>query len=169
MLLIHGIYQFRPKRIAFRNDYCLSCAQPRRSAQFRTFDAAHLFWVPILPLGFRKRWICTACGHQPHVNPGTRRGFKWAGLFILILLGATSWAVTVESDTATMIWIMRVGAPLGSILVAAHLFRTRRDLSLSQRLKTIPTASDTTCPFCFAQLLTLTSQTSCPLCGVVRS
>lgn len=36
VLIIHGMYRFRPKRIAFRNDYCLSCAQLQRSVQIRT-------------------------------------------------------------------------------------------------------------------------------------
>jgi len=52
MLIINGIYRFRPKHVAFPNDYCLSCSQPRRSVQIRTFDTLHIFWIPILPLGF---------------------------------------------------------------------------------------------------------------------
>src|SRR5881396_2072394 len=37
------------------------------------------------------------------------------------------------------------------------------------RLASLPPATDTVCPLCGAQLLTLASQYSCPVCRVVRS
>ncbi len=51
MLLVYGIYNFRPKRTAFRNDYCLFCARPRRSEEIRSFDVCHLFWIPFASAG----------------------------------------------------------------------------------------------------------------------
>ena len=56
MVIIHGVYHWSPKQVEFRNDYCLSCSAQRRAIRVRTFDVAHLFWIPILPLGFWKRW-----------------------------------------------------------------------------------------------------------------
>ena len=57
MLLVNGLYHFRPTRVAFRNDFCMSCHLPRRSVQIRTFDVWHLFRIPILPLGFPRRYV----------------------------------------------------------------------------------------------------------------
>ena len=168
MLIIHGMYNFGPKRLAFRNDYCLSCEQPRRSVQLRTFDVWHLFWIPLLPLGFWKRWRCTECGRLPHVNPKTRRPFKWAGLFVLLVFSTAFWAMPVDPESVALIWVIRIGAPLGAILTIVHLLRTPKDPSLKERLNAIQHASDTTCPFCGAQLLMLASSCSCPVCGVVR-
>ena len=168
MSIIHGVYHFQAKRLAFRNDYCLSCGQARRSAQIRTFDVAHAFWIPILPLGFWKRWICTTCGRQPHVSTKTRRPFKWAALFVLLLLGVVFWAVPPPSDFVAGTWVMRIGAPLGAILVLVHLLRTSKDPSRKDLLRVIQPASETVCPFCGAQMLVLASQCSCPVCGVVR-
>jgi hypothetical protein len=85
VLIFYGFYRFQQKRVAFRNDYCRSCAQPRRSVQIRSFNAGHIFWIPILPLGYYKRWLSTACGRDPHVLRGRRPGFKWAGLIILMI------------------------------------------------------------------------------------
>jgi hypothetical protein len=164
MLVIHGVYHFRPRRTAFRNDYCLFCEQPRRSVQFRTFDAAH----PILPLGFQKRWICTTCKRQPDVNTKTRRSFKWAGLFALLVL-TLFWAAPVTPDFVAGAWIIRIGAPLGAILLIVHLVRTPKDVSRAERLRSVPPAADTLCPFCNTELLILASQCSCPSCGVVRA
>jgi len=169
LLVIHGMYRFRPNRIAFRNDYCLSCAQRRRSVQIRTFDAYHIFWIPFLPPGFHKRWFCTACNQEPHVHPGTRRGFKWAGFVVLLILTAAVWAVSPEPDEPLVFhWAIRVALPLGAILTLVHLLRTSKDLSLQEKLAAIPPASDTVCPCCGATLLLLSSQASCPSCGILR-
>ncbi len=168
MLIIHGMYNFRPKRLAFRNDYCLPCGQPRRSVQIRTFDVWHIFWIPLLPLGFWKRWRCIECGRLPHVNPKTRRPFKWLGFFVLLVFSAAFWSMPVEPDFVTGAWIIRIGAPLGAILTLVHLRRTSKEQSLKEKLATIHPASDTICPFCGTQLLILASDCSCPVCGVVR-
>ena len=84
MFIIHGAYHFWPKPVAFRDDYCLSCQSPRRSIAIRTLDVGHIFWIPVLPVGFWKHWKCISCGKDPHVNPKTRRSFLWAGLLCLI-------------------------------------------------------------------------------------
>jgi hypothetical protein len=168
LFIFHGIYQFRPKRVAFRNDYCLSCAQPFRSVQIRSFDAWHIFWIPILPLGFHKRWHCTNCGRAPHIYPGTRRGFKWAGLVVLLILTAMFWAVPLTPDVLVPGWVFRIGSPLGAILTLVHLLRAPKDPSLKENLATVPPASDTACPFCGSALLLLSSQCSCPKCGILR-
>jgi len=168
LLIVHGVYQFRPKRVAFRNDYCLSCAQPRRAVQIRSFDAWHIFWIPVLPLGFHKRWRCTNCGRQPHIYPGTRRGFKWAGFVVLMFFTVACWAVPLTPDSLILAWVIRLAAPAGAILTLIHLLRTRKDPSLKERLAAVPPALDTACPFCGSALLLLSSQCSCPNCGVVR-
>ena len=77
MLIIHGVYHLWPKRVGFRNDYCLGCDKPRRSFAVRTFDVGHLFWIPILPVGLWKHWKCSECGRDPHVHVRTRRSFNW--------------------------------------------------------------------------------------------
>jgi hypothetical protein len=168
LLIVHGVYQFRPTRVAFRNDYCLACAQPRRAVQIRSFDAGHVFWIPVLPLGFHKRWRCTNCDREPHIYPGTRHGFKWAGLVVLLIFTAATWAVQLTPDVLVLGWVLRIGSPLGTILTIAHLLRTPQDPSLKERLAAVPHASDTACPFCGSVLLLLSSQCTCPKCGVVR-
>src|SRR5580698_7308270 len=112
MFITGGVFHFRPKRIAFRNDYCLACKRPRGSVRMRTFDVLHILWIPILPLGVWRRWICTACGREVNVEVKTRRSFKWAGLGVLIFMGAISWFAPIEPDSRVMIWVMRVGGPV---------------------------------------------------------
>ncbi len=169
LFIVYGVYHWRAKRVAFRNDYCVACGEARRAVQVRTFDVGHIFWIPILPVGFWKRWVCTVCGRDPHVSTKTRRGFKWAGVFILLLFAVVFWIVPVEPDSAAIFWGLRFAAPVGAILTLVHLLRTKKEPTLKARLARIPPAADTVCPFCGAQLLMLASQCSCPVCGVVRS
>lgn len=167
--IVYGVYHWRAKRLAFRNDYCLVCGAARRSVQIRTFDVGHIFWIPILPGGFWRHWICTVCGRDPHVNTKTRRGFKWAGVFILLLFAALFWAEPVTPDFVAGTWTFRIGAPAGAVLTLVYLLRTAKEPSLKARLAMIPPAADTVCPFCGTPLLVLASRCSCPGCGVVRS
>jgi hypothetical protein len=66
-------------------------------------------------------------------------------------------------------WIIRIAAPVGAILVFIHLLRSHGEPSLRERLATIPSAADSTCPFCATPLVCGTSaRWSCPACSVVR-
>jgi len=167
MILIHGAYHFWPKRVAFRNDYCLTCRAPSRSVATRTFDVGHIFWIPILPVGFWKHWRCLRCGAEPHAAPGTRRSFKWVGLFLLGLFSLISWLAPVSPPDEWVSWLFRLGGPLGSVLLLRHLLGSPKELSLRQGLKSVAAADETTCPFCRTPLLA-GPHWSCPNCGVLR-
>ena len=66
MLVIFGTYNFAKKPVAYRADYCRSCEGERLTLGVRSFDAFHLFWIPVLPLGFWTRWYCGQCQAHPH-------------------------------------------------------------------------------------------------------
>ena len=138
MFIVYGAYHFWPKRIAFRDDYCLSCHAPRRSLALRTFDVGHVFWIPILPVGFWKHWKCTVCGRDPHVNPRTRRSFKWAGLVCLVGASAILWEIPSDGDFGAVGWILRIAAPAAAILLLIHLLGALKQPSLRQKLAEIP-------------------------------
>src|SRR5437588_10134396 len=104
MLLIHGIYHWKAKRIAFRADYCRNCQAARLAVLIRTVDALHLFWIPILPLGIWSRWFCLTCGRRPHESTRTRRGFKVAVAVVLVLVSAVVW-VPLGEPVPWMLWL----------------------------------------------------------------
>src|SRR5262249_35658489 len=91
MLVVYGIYKVARRIVAFRNDYCLSCAAPRLAYRHRTFDILHVFWLPVLPLGMWKRWHCSACGNDPHRQFRTSRGMKWLGIALLAFFALVFW------------------------------------------------------------------------------
>ncbi len=168
ILIIHGLYRFRPRRLAFRNDFCLNCGQQRRSVQVRTFNAVHLFYIPIIPLGFWKRWLCSACGKEPHVLSKTRRSFKWAGLVVLVFFSVSFWIIPVDRDFVLRTWLIRVAAPIGAVLTLRHLLKTPKDPVLQEKLAMVSPANETACPFCRTQMI-VGSVNQCPACGVVRA
>lgn len=167
MFIVAGAYHWWPKTVGFRNDYCLTCNADRRAVRIRTFDVGHIFWIPILPVGFWKHWHCTACDCDPHASPRTSPVLKWAGLLILIGLGILSWTEPVTPDSMGVSWAFRIGAPVCAILLLVHLLNTPREPSLKARLAAIAPASDTLCPFCSTPLIS-GDRWSCPTCGVAR-
>ena len=168
MFIVHGAYHFRPKPVAFRNDYCLSCQSPRRSIAIRTFDVGHIFWIPILPVGFWKHWKCIACGNDPHVNPKTRRSFIWAGVLCLIAVSVILWAAP-DLELGVTGWLLRIAAPAAAIWVLVRLLSSPKQPSLRERLAAIPPAADAICPFCATPLICGSgTRWSCPACSAVR-
>ena len=111
--------------------------------------------------------MCAVCSSNPHANVKTRRSFKWAGLAALLAVALIVWMAPVEPDGVLLTWVLRVSVLLGSMLLLWHLLRTPRDPTLNQKLAVVEPATDTVCPFCGTQLL-ISSQCSCPGCGVVR-
>jgi hypothetical protein len=169
MLIIHGVYRWWPKRVAFRNDYCLACEAPRRAIATRTFDVGHIFWIPLVPVGFWKHWSCTQCHRNPHAPTKTRRAFKWIGLVCLILLAMMFWFTDINPELRILSWLLRLLPTGGAIVLLIQLLVTPAEPSLRERLAEIQPATDTICPFCETPLVTaMGTQWSCPACGVVR-
>jgi len=170
MFLIHGAYHWWPKRVGFRNDYCLSCEGPRRAIATRTFDVGHIFFIPILPIGYWKHWTCAQCRRDPHAPTKTRRTFKWIGLVCLILLAIMFWSVPApDVAVAPIAWALRLLPTAGAIALFVHLLVTPRDPKLRELLAGIPAASDSACLFCATSLVPGGSgEWSCPACGAVR-
>jgi hypothetical protein len=167
MFIIHGAYHFRPKPVAFRDDYCLSCQAPRRAIAIQTFDVGHIFWIPVLPVGRWKHWKCIACRKDPHVNPKTRRSLLWAGLLCLIAVSVILWG-SPDFEPGATVWILRISGPAAAIWLLSHLLRTPKGPTLRERLAAIPPAADAICPFCATPLICGSARWSCPACKAVR-
>jgi len=167
MFIVTGAYHFWPKRVAFRDDYCLSCAAPCRSIAVRSFDVGHIYWIPILPVGFWRHWRCMACNRDPHVSPKTRRSFLWAGLLCLVAVSVVLWALPSNAELGASGWILRFAAPAAAVALFVYLLRVPSTTSLRERLAAIPPATDAVCPFCSTPLLA-GPRWSCPGCGTVR-
>jgi hypothetical protein len=164
MLLIHGVYHWKARRVGFRNDYCRFCAAERLAALVRTLDVLHLFWVPLIPLGVWSRWHCTVCGSRPHESPRTRRGFKVAGAVVLAVMGLLMWAVPVEEiEEPWAIWALRFALPVATVAAARSAARHRREPRLAELLARVSPFAGWVCPLCGGQLLDI-PRSHCTAC-----
>ena len=173
VLVIHGTYHWQRRLLAFRNDYCLTCGQPRLAYLHRTFDVLHVFFVPILPLGFWKRWRCAACGENPHARVATARSLKWVGIVLLLLFTVVFWTVTPgrtggKDDDPAMIWTFRFGFPVAAAFAIRHTLRAKPPERLAEKLRTIVPNRDSTCPRCATTLTVASPWYRCGRCGLER-
>ena len=167
MYVVHGLYRFAPRGVAFRNDFCLSCNSPRVALQVRSFYAGHLYWIPVLPLGYWRRWVCSACGKDPHAHHKTRRTFKLGLVFILLLMAASLWVVPQGRAQPLELWIAKIGLILA--IGAAVWWATlghRPAANLREQLSRVQPFRDPRCPFCGGEL-NRSRETHCGACELV--
>jgi hypothetical protein len=121
---IHGLYRLAPKVVAYRNDWCNHCGKPVLAKRWRSFYLGHLYWIPLLPLGFHETWRCTVCDNDPRGRVGTALGIILAGLFTCILVCSLTIVVPVKGDEVTVAWALR-GIFGGFAVLFAFWLRSR--------------------------------------------
>jgi len=170
MLLIHGRYHWARTVLAFRNDYCLTCRAPRMAFLHRTFDVFHLFWIPILPLGFWQRWHCGVCGADPHRPVSTRVAFRWLGVALLALFAVVTWAPDVARDIPDPMLRLALRLGMAAVVPIAAWFAARSapPEDLREKLRGITANRDGTCPRCGTTLTVASPWYRCGKCGLER-
>ena len=164
--MIAGAYTFGAKPIAFRNDFCLSCGAERLAIQLRGFEVAHIYGVPLIPLGFARVWRCLTCGRDPHQGVRTRRLLKVALLLVIALVGVAVWEAPASPDELSLLRVLRLASVLafGWALWWATVGH-RSDPSLSAALALVPPYQQRTCPLCNGSLYDQ-PVLHCPRCAV---
>jgi hypothetical protein len=165
MVVLHGVYHFKPKTVAYRNDFCVSCSRLRRAYQIRTFDFIHFFYIPLIPLGFWRRWQCDSCGSDPHTYPEMRKGAKWAGVAALAMFTAVAWLEPAGDDKYR--WGLRVGMLVVFVWAAWVAARNAPSGRLKVKLREVRPADESVCPLCSIPLV-VNSVWHCPHCNIER-
>jgi len=171
MFVITGTYNFRPRVVAFRSDYCRNCQSKSISFARRTFDVFHLFWIPVIPLGIWTRWYCHQCGERPHEGNAIRKSVRIFIAVFFLLLSALFWLVTLlpilnlvpqsPDDKGFLI-----SAIVMSVLLVLSLFwvwRYRSD-EFESHIREVQTFADHSCPLCSGRL-DLSNTLTCRECG----
>ncbi len=148
-VLLHiTTHRFRDRIVGYRSDYGRACAAPRLALQHRSLYVLGVCFVPLIPIGFWRRWYCAVCGRDPHTNVYARRWIKWlgtAGLAYLAVLAWTSSAPSTSLEDLLFLWAVR-----------------------AERLRLVQPIMDTACPLCGATLIPTEPAWKCPKCGATR-
>jgi zinc ribbon protein len=167
-MVLVGIRDIKPKIVAYRNDYCISCDSPQRAHRIRRLKVLHLFFIPVFPLALVRRWRCSVCDRHPHWRAPSRQ--RWLVTYLLAMFTATAW---ISSDTETGnsvlgMWLLRIGVSIAFVLVFSYALRGQYDFQLKEKLGTVEAAQETNCPFCGTQFIQ-NQGWRCPQCGVEKA
>ena len=89
MILFYGIKKLRKKKVGYGKDHCNACEQEALVEKWRWFNWFHIFWIPLIPLGYGHNWMCTLCDQDANARYKTdiyRKVFISVVLFAIALL-----------------------------------------------------------------------------------
>jgi len=69
MFIIFGTHLFGLKRYAYKYMGCSHCEMHRLFIQTRGFAWGHIFWIPLIPLGYQSSWHCASCVKEDNNAP----------------------------------------------------------------------------------------------------
>ena len=164
MLIIHGVYRWSPRRVAFRRDYCRRCEVGTLSVLVRTFNVVHVFWVPVLPLGAWGRWLCVRCDTNPHASARTRRSFKVALVVLAALFNLVAWLTPQRTTSDLEVLIMRAVTLVLLVVSIRWAAHHRPEPNFTSRLAAVRPYDWWECPLCGGQLLQAPPLVQCPSC-----
>ncbi len=169
MFIQVGVYKFAKKRVAFRCDYCRHCGRETMSVADRSFNFLHLYWIPILPLGFRTEWRCAVCGQDPHRDTVASRPMKIIVAALLLMIVLTFWypvffPVSLPNNSL-QIWGLRIGVAV-LFIISVRWIGQDSTASLQQELPGVQPYNQSTCPFCHGTLMYEFEGAKCISCDV---
>lgn len=161
MLIFYGTYKFARKIVAYKKTFCFRCQSIRIAELNQTFNVEHLYWIPLLPCGIHKEWLCKTCGNRPYKD--RKRSSKAAKVFGGVVAGFLAYfAIIKAQDTATGISLICISVGLG-------LWALFEKPVLNKRFRndTIP-FDDHNCFYCSEPLLKRENWWECIRCKMKR-
>jgi len=172
MLILFGTHRFNTKKVYARKDFCNACKSECLTEQFASFDCGHIFFIPLLPLGTRKRWRCSLCGKDPHARHETSKPLRIIGLFILPIFCTAPLAVVLDGhmrkDPGDVQASYIMAAAFGAAwlyLVYLTFFKKSSGVSDEERRALVTPLATDICLYCRGPLATQPT-CHCPACGV---
>lgn len=166
IVIFYGIYRFSQRIVGCRNDFCNACKTEVLTERWRAFNVGHLFWIPLLPLGWHERWCCTKCGRDPRARYTTGRGYYIAGIIAFALIATLMWFMPPVGEDAGTIWGMRLLFSAAALAMVYGLQKSRgSDLLHQEKRRAVTPLSQDHCPYCNG-LLVQRPEAECPICHV---
>jgi hypothetical protein len=168
MVLVHGMYRWAARRLAFRNDYCRACQDRAIAVCVSTFNVLHIYWLPLLPLGRWSRWLCARCGNKPHAAARTRRGFKIVLAVLAGLLNVVAWFAPLDIGSELQLGILRAVALVLLLLALRWVATHRPEPDLKALLAAVLPYTSWDCPLCGGRLVETPTAVQCGSCKAER-
>jgi hypothetical protein len=170
MIIIYGTHRFGLKKTGVRKDFCNACQRECVAELYESFDCGHFFYIPILPLGRKRRWICTLCHKDPRARYKTSKTIRFLALIIFpfiafpfLFLGVRS--LIEDSDGA---WAALV---IGAILLIPWigmlhtLIKPKQGPDEDERRRGVVPLSQEECFYCHGPV-TNSTHPECHSCGI---
>jgi len=128
MFYIFGTHYFGSRNYAYKWMECKSCKMPRVFIQSRAFAWGHLFWIPLVPLGYEYNWHCTACAKDDNRKQTPMfRKFTYLLVLTLILLFVMQYNEKSDLGEALIWWQVGIGSLiLWTLYAMAFHFSTKK-------------------------------------------
>jgi hypothetical protein len=166
---LFGVYSLKPKRVAFRQDYCIHCMSPQIAWREQFWGFLHIARIPVLPLGLIRSWRCSSCHRHPRLK--TIPLSAWKVLFALVFfvpMDISFWLMKPEPEDLQTIWLCRAVLTAGILWLGWWIsIQIRAPKWARERAKEASLVNASTCPQCGSGLIT-TEHAFCPVCHIKR-
>jgi len=170
MIIVYGTHRFGLKKTGVRKDFCNACQRECVAELYESFDCGHFFYIPIVPLGRKRRWICTLCHQDPR---GRYKTSTFMRIIVLILFPLMAFpflfmGIRELSSHTDGAWALLL---MGAIFLIPWLFmlhttiKPRKGPSDEERRRAITPLSREECFYCRGPV-TGDPNPYCPSCNI---
>jgi hypothetical protein len=163
-MFVHGLYHLRERRAACRNDHCMTCGAARFFLGMRSIRFYHVFFIPLLPVGWRMRYLCTICGADRKARRPSHPLVLWFGVFAGGVIAFVGLMMLLSGEEVFASWMI---FGIGAVFFAVIGFMVRRSehREFMAAVKSVEPLPCDSCPLCH-QVLAPSIKPQCHGCRI---
>ena len=152
MFLIFGIKRFGHKKVGYGKDYCNSCQNEAVFERYRWFSWIHIFFIPLIPVGYYSHTRCTICTNDPNAKVSTP---IWQRIIFLAVIAGLIWVLYQDEllDDLSYGLAIKLFAMLMLLGCGYWIYKGRADVSKKERRKHLTPVDQTTCMMCEGEIV----------------
>ncbi len=162
MFFIFGLRRFGLKKVGYGKDFCNSCENEAIINRFQWFTWCHIFFIPLIPLGYHSKFNCTICGNNPHAMKNTPLWLRILFIFILLCIGST----TITSGLYRHFsfgWIIKTLITFAITAACYWVFRKLNQATFKEQRSKITPVNQQVCVLCDGEIVQK-KQPTCSRC-----
>jgi len=147
MFFIFGLRKFGIKKVAYGKDFCNSCENEAVVDKFRWFSWIHLFFIPLIPLGYQYNYSCTICTNDPNAVIQTA---LWQKVIVASVFAGLNWLLYqsgIAEDLSYQV-LLKVFTMLALCASIYWIYAGSKKPSKKERRKHLTPVNQETCEKC---------------------